>query len=230
MDFNKRVLLSGLAGIVVAGSVAAAEPLVLEASKDTFGRSNNRNRNSGAAEALFVAPVPYIKTLVAFDLSTVTNKILTAEFRFRQHNSMPERIDLVVAPMVNTTNNAAWGEGLGNLGTKGQNSRPGEASYAFSAFNDVPWESAAGGALANLSDPGLWKPSVATLKGLEWKKGGWVSVPIADVALLEKIRKSKSPVITFGLWGSAGDGFYSISSNNTKWPAELHLELEQAKK
>ncbi len=229
MGCRKRILLSGLAGIALAGSVAA-ESLVLEASKDTFGRSNNRNRNSGAAEALFVAHVPNIKTLIAFDLSTVTNKILQAEFRFRQHNSMPEGIDLVVVPMVNTTNNAAWGEGQGNLGTKGQNSRPGEASYAFSAFLDVPWESAAGGTLENLADSRLWKPPVATLGGLEWKKGTWVSIPIGDVALLEKIRKSTTPTITFGLWGRAGDGLYSISSNNTEWPAELRLELEEAKK
>jgi len=229
MNRNGRGFLTGLAWVALAVSVAA-KPLVLEASKDTFGRSNKRNRNSGASAELFVAHVPNIKTLIAFDLSNVSNQILQVEFRFRQHNSMSDGISLVVAPMVNTTNNAAWGEGLGSLGTQGQNSRPGEASYAFSAFRDVPWESAAGDTLANLADSRLWKSPVATLNGLEWKQGTWVRVPIADVALLEKIRKSKTPVITFGLWGKAGNGLYSISSNNSEWPAELRLVLKETLK
>ncbi|RKX33544.1 MAG: hypothetical protein DRP64_20850 [Verrucomicrobia bacterium] len=218
----------GLVFLTLAGTVFAEE-LMLAASKDTFARGNKRNRNSGASEELLIAHMPNVRTLIAFDLSGITNEISGVVLQFRQHNSMPDKIDMVVAPMVNTSNNVAWGEGLGNLGAQGQNSRPGEACYAFSAFRDVPWESAAGDGLVDLGDSSLWKSPVATLNGLGWEKGTWVRVPIYDVALLEKIRKSETPTITFGLWGRAGNGLYSISSNNSEWPATLNLDLKEDK-
>ncbi|RKX46964.1 MAG: hypothetical protein DRP64_02365 [Verrucomicrobia bacterium] len=221
-------LIMGLVVLMLAGTVFSKE-LMLAASKDTFGRSNRRNRNSGASEQLLIAHVPNVRTLIAFDLSGITNEISGVQLQFRQHNSMPDKIDMVVAPMVNTSNNAAWSEGQGNLGTQGQNSRPGEACYAFSAFRDVPWESAAGDGLVDLADSMLWKSPVATVNGLGWEKGTWVRVPINDVALLEKTRKSKTPTITFGVWGKAGDGLYSISSNNSDWPAVLLLDLKEDK-
>lgn len=210
---------------VVLGSAYAGE-LELEASKDSFGRSNQRNRNNGGSAQLAVAQAPNIRTIIAFDLGGVTNEITGAELRFRQDNTMPESISLVVAPMVNTTNNAAWGEGAGNLGANGQNSRPGEASYAFSSFRDVPWESAGGAPVADLGDSNLWNPAVATLNGLQWEEGRWVRVPLGTATLLEEVRKSESPVVTFGLWGRAGKGFYFISSRNSEWPPVLHLTLK----
>lgn len=220
----------GLSLIASAISVVGAEPLELTASKDTFGRSSERNRNSGASEQLLIAHAPNVRTLIAFDLSVVTNEISGAEFCFRQHNSMSDPVSLVVAAMANTSHNVAWGEGAGNLGVRGQNARAGEACYAFSAFRDVPWETLTGDAVENLGNAKLWKPPVATLNRLEWEAGNWVRVPIPDVVLLEKIRKSGTPTITFGVWGKAGNGLYSISSNNSQWPAVLQLDLKEDEK
>ncbi len=222
-------LILGLAFSMLA-ETGFSEELVLEASKDTFGRSNNRNRNSGASEQLLIAHMPNVRTLIAFDLSGITNEISGVELRFRQHNSMPDPISIVVAPMVGTANNTAWGEGVGNLGARGQNSQPGEACYAFSAFRDVPWESASGDPVVDLGDPGLWNPPVTVLDRLKWEQGNWIRMPVNDVALLEKIRKSGNPTITFGLWGKAGSGLYSISSNNSEWSPELYLELKEDEK
>ena len=222
----KRICVVFLMGFVAAASFGEGGPLVLSASKDNFGRSNKRNRNSGASETLIIAHNPNIRTIIAFDLSSVTNEIVGAEFRFRQHNAMDKAINLVVAPMLNTTHNVAWGEGSGNLGTGGQNAQPGESCYAYSAFRDVPWESATGEPLPWLGDSRLWSAPVATLNGLVWTEDRWVLIPIKDVALLEKMRKSKTPSITFGLWGTAGDGLYFISSKNSSWAPELHLTLK----
>jgi hypothetical protein len=220
-----------LAAILITAGTAGGTELVLKASKDTFGRSNERNRNNGANEYLAIAHASNIRSIVAFDLAGVTNAITGAELRFRQHKTMADQISMVVMPMVHTTNNAAWGEGLGVLGVKGQNSRPGEACYAFSAFRNVPWESAPGVPVADLSDSKLWKPAIAALNGLLWEENRWVRIPISDVALLEETRNSAAPVITFGLWGKAGKGTYFISSRNSPWPPELHLTLkEEAKK
>ena len=225
-----RIFKVFLLGCVATTALGAEEPLVLSAAKDNFGRSNKRNRNSGANETLTIAHAPNIRTIIAFDLSSVTNEIVSAELRFRQHNDASEKITLIVAPMVNTTNNAAWGEGTGNLGTGGQNAQPGESCYAYSAFREIPWESTSGAALINLSDAGLWGNPITSVNGLRWEAARWVRIPIKDPALLEKIRESKSPMMTFGLWGNAGDGFYFISSRNSQWPPELHLTLKENKK
>lgn len=220
-----RIGLLGLAGLTFAVAVVA-EPLELTPSKDTFGRSNKRNRNSGASEFLLIAHAPNIRTLVAFDLSGVTNEIIGAEFRFRAHNDSSTKVNLVVAPLVNTPNNIAWGEGQGNLGVQGQNSKFGEACYAFSAFNDAPWESAPGVPAVNLGDAKLWGAPLAILKGVAWEEDRWIRVPIKDVTVLEKIRRSDLPSITFGVWGNAGNGFYFISSKNSKWSPILHLDVK----
>jgi hypothetical protein len=226
----KNIFVVFLMGCVGATSFADKEGLVLKASKDNFGRSNKRNGNSGASEALVIAHAPNIRTIIAFDLSSVTNEIVGAELRFRQHNAKQEKISLIVAPMVNTANNVAWGEGTGNLGTGGQNSQLGESCYAFSAVRDVPWESATDEPLPNLGDPKLWGTPIAALNGLKWEAGRWVRVPIKDAVLLEKSRASDTTAITFGFWGKAGDGLYYISSNNSQWSPELHLTLKETKK
>lgn len=217
----------GLSLIASAISVVGAEPLELTASKDTFGRSNERNRNSGGSEFLLIAQAPSVRTLVAFDLSTVTNEISGAEFRFRPHKSSPNSVNVVVAPMVNTANNTAWGEGRGNLGVQGQNSLSGEACYAFSAFRDVPWESAPGVPVVNLGDSKLWRSPFIVLKGITWEEGGWIHISIKDTALLEQVRNSKTPEVTFGVWGEAGNGLYYISSKDSNWPPVLLLNLKE---
>lgn len=226
----KRIFTVFLLGCVAATSFGEVEPLVLSAAKDNFGRSNKRNRNNGASETLAVAHAPNVRSLIAFDLSSVTNEIVGAELRFRQHNDAAQKTTLIVAPMVNTTNNAAWGEGSGNLGTSGQNAKPGESCYAYSAFREMPWESATGQPLVNLGDPGLWGSPVAGLNGFRWEAERWVRIPIKDAALLEKTRNSESPMLTFGLWGKAGDGFYLISSKNSQWAPKLYLTLKENKK
>jgi len=226
----KRIFTVFLLGCIISTSFGEEEPLVLSATKDNFGRSNKRTRNSGASEALVIAHAPNIRTIIAFDLSSVTNEIIGAELRFRQHNDAPQKTTLIVAPMVNTTNNAAWMEGSGNLGTGGQNAKLGESCYAYSAFREIPWESANGRPLVNLGDAELWGSPVAAVNGFRWEAERWVRIPIKDAALLEKTRTSTSPMMTFGLWGKAGDGFYFISSNNSPWPPKLYLTLKENEK
>lgn len=226
----KKFFVVFLIGCIGATSFAGGEALVLKASKDNFGRSNKRNNNSGANEILVIAHASNVRTILAFDLSSVSNEVVGAELRFRQHNAAKEKISLIVAPMVNTANNVAWGEGTGNLGTGGQNSQLGESCYAYSAFRDVPWESAAGEPLVNLGDSKLWGTPIAAFNGFKWEAERWVRVPIKDAALLEKSRTSETPSITFGLWGKAGDGLYYISSKNSQWSPELHLTLKENKK
>ncbi len=226
----KSIYVAFLIGCVASTSFGGDELLVLSASKDNFGRSNKRNCNNGASETLAIAHAPNIRTIIAFDLSSVTNEIIGAELRFRQHNAMDEKTSLIVAPIVNTAHNAAWGEGTGNLGAGGQNAQPGESCYGYSAFRDVPWESATGEPLSNLGDSKLWGAPVAALNGLKWEAARWVRVPIKDAALLEKIRISETPTITLGLWGKAGNGTYFISSKNSPWSPELQLTLKKDEK
>lgn len=223
----KRICITVLVGWMSTLSFAADEPLVLKASKDTFGRSNKRNRNNGACETLIIANAPNIRSLIAFDLSSVTNEISSAELRFRQHETAPEQVSLIVAAMVDTEQNSAWKEGIGNLGVLGQNARPGEACYAYSSFRDIPWESAAGKPVVNLADRKLWSRNIAAVNGQLWQKTRWVRVPVSDISLLETIKKTKGATITFGVWGTAGNGIYFISSRNSQWPPELHLTLKE---
>lgn len=205
---------------------AGGEQLVLEAAKDTFGRSNSRTRNSGGSEHLLVANAPSVRSLMAFDLSGVTNTVVAAKLQFRQHSSAPAAVALVIAPMVNTRNNAAWGEGIGALGAKGQNARIGEACYARSAFRDVKWESATHAALQDLGDPTLWKAPVGKPMRLKWVVGQWVDVKV-PVELVEAVRNSDLQMLSFGLWGTAGNGLYYISSKESGHAPKLVLTLEE---
>lgn len=221
-----------MAGYLVVGMALAAhgESVELTAAKDTFGRSNERTGNSGGSAQLIVAHAPNIRSIVAFDLSSVTNEIVSAEFRFRIDNTMPEPVSLVVAPMVQTQANSAWGEGAGTLGVQGQNARPGESCYARSMFPDTSWESAPGSTVEDLGDPALWLPPVAQLKRLKWTDGEWVAVPVGDVAMLEKIRASDDRVVTFGLWGTGGNGIYSLRSKESGDAPTLVLGLKEEPK
>jgi len=225
----RRICIAIFAGCVAAGASAKDTPLVLKASKDNFARSNYQIRNNGGSENLYIAHAPNLRVLIAFDLSEVTNEIVRAEFRFHQQDSNPAPVNVVVAPMVSTTNNAAWGEGRGSLGARGQNARLGDSCYAFSAYRDIQWESASGKKLQNLATSSLWKSPVATLGGIEWKDE-WVKVALNNATLLEKARNSKTPVVTFGIWGTSGNGLYSIGSKESKWPPELHLVLKEEPK
>ena len=220
--------------VILTGWVAtlsfAAEPIILKASKDTFGRSNKRNRNNGASETLVMAGAPNIRSLIAFDLSSVSNEIVSAELRFHPHETAPEQVSFIVAPMTHTERNAVWKEGIGNLGVQGQNARLGESCFAFSAFRDVPWESSNGEALTGLNDAKLWETPAAGINGKIWQKDRWVRIPINDVSVLEGLRKDANSTITFGVWGTSGDGLYYISSNNSQWAPELHLELKESRK
>jgi len=222
----RRMCIAVFAGCVAAGTFAKDATLILKPSKDNFARSNYQIRNNGGNGNLYIAHAPNLRVLVAFDLSKVTNEIVRAEFRFHQQDSNPAPVDVVVAPMVSTTNNAAWGEGRGNLGTRGQNARLGESCYAFSAYRDVPWEAASGKKLKNLAASSLWESPVATLSEMEWKQE-WVNIALGSAAWIEQARNSKTPVITFGIWGTSGNGLYSISSRESQWPPELHLFLKE---
>ena len=223
----KKFYTAVLMGCFAAASFGGPELSVLKTTKDNFGRSNKRNRNNGASESLAIAHAPNIRTIIAFDLSSITNEIVSAELRIHQHNTMKGKTTLIVAPLVNTSNNVAWTEGVGNLGAGGQNARPGESCYAYSAFRDVPWESATGKPVVNLGDAKLWDSPVAVLNGLRWEEDRWIRIPVNDVAVLETIRTSETPTITFGFWGKAGNGLYLISSRNSQWAAELHLTLKE---
>ena len=226
----KRIYISVCVSWLMIVSIGMSESVVLKASKDTFGRSNKRNRNNGASETLVVAKAPNIRTLIAFDLSSITNEIISAEFRFRQHETSMEKMTLTVSPMIDTEKNAAWGEGRGSLGVMGQNALVGESCYQYSAFRDVFWESAKGDSLVNMSDPQLWESPIATLNGQAWQENRWLRFPISDPALLESRRTGKSLSVTFGIWGKSGSGLYFISSRNSAWSPELHLVLKEDEK
>ncbi len=207
-------------------SVSAENQITLEAAKDTFGRSNERNLNNGASPHLVLAHSPGIRSLVAFDLSSVTNEITAVEFKFRQHNTLDVPLSLVVAPMVWNENNAAWIEGSGALGVKGRNALLGEATFAWRAFRDMPWESTSGAAKLGLMENNLWQKPIAIRTGLQWIENTWVSVPVENAANAEDIRKSDAKVLTYGLWGTAGKGAYLVSSKESGYAPKLILTLK----
>lgn len=204
-----------------------AEPLVLTASKDTFGTSYERKRNSGKSEQLYIAHASSVRSIISFDLAEITNRIEHAVFRFQQGNTMPDAPTLVVAPMVPTKNNTAWGEGSGSMGVKGQNSVPGDANYGWSAFPDIMWESINGDAVQDLGDSQLWLSPIVTLRNLEWKEGTWIEVPFKSVEELENIRTSDAPIVTLGIWGTSGNGYYAIRSRESGHSPELVLTIEE---
>ena len=213
--------------LTALSSHGVPEELILEASKDSFARGNDRIRNSGASEYLLLLSMPHVKSMVAFDFSGITNEIVSAEFQFQQHNSVADPINLVIAPMVNTENNAGWVEGKGAFGNKGQYAQPGESCYLWRASPDALWESASGSTLEGMGDSKLWKSAVATLNHLEWAEGTLVKVPVIDIAFLEEVRESETPIVTFGLWGTAGNGFYQISSKESGKTPVLILTLKE---
>lgn len=215
-----------------AGTVCAAETVTLEvtAVKDMFGRSNNRNGNSGAAPFLLAAPMPGVTAVTAFDLSAVTNEIVGAEFSFCIQESSSSPLSLTVAPMVHNTENGKWNEGKGNLGIRGQNASIGEATFQWRAFRDRPWINKKGRSATNLMDPDLWEAPAARLDSIQWTAGEWVSAPISDAAFLEAIRNHELKVVTFGLWGTAGSGIYKIDSKESGRPAKLVLTVKAPEK
>lgn len=221
--FYPAAIALSAAGLVLA---AIGEPVTLKASKDMFARSNERNRNSGGSKQLLVSQVPYIRSLIAFDLSDVTNRIVEATFRFQQQNNVSDALDLTVAKMVQTAHNAVWEEGAGAAGVKGQLAQRGEATYGCRAFPDVQWERESGEALPDLNDDRLWETPFAMLSGLEWKQDAWIEIKVDDVQLLEMIRKSENPILTLGLWGTSGNGLYAIKSKESGTAPELVLVLD----
>ncbi len=225
----KRSLIVLLTVSTLGTSVfnCAASELVLKAAKDTFCRSNKQFQNSGGNAYMVVAQSPSIKSIIGFDLAGITNEIVSAEFRFRKHNTMEDSITLVVAPMVKTKNNDLWGEGIGALGVFGQNARIGEATFSRRAHRDEAWESASTTPLVNMMDAKLWTSPVATLSHLDWNEGEWVSVSL-NASQLEKLRliEDKVKPITLGLWGTAGNGLYFISTKESGNAPELVLMLK----
>ncbi|WP_372845902.1 hypothetical protein, partial [Pontiella sp.] len=139
-------------------------------------------------------------------------------------------LDLTVSPMVQTPNNAAWGEGRGNLVAKGHPAQKGEATMSKSASFDVPWEAAPGKTVAVLSDSKLWLPPLAQAKNLAWTEGEWVKVPLKNTALLETIRTSEIPMLTLGLWGTSGRGFYYLYAKESGHSPKLVLQLKEEPK
>ena len=196
---------------------------VLPVAKDTFMRSNRQNRNSGASELLYVAHRSTVRTLISFDLSGVSNKIEQAELRIVMGPSEAKKpITLVVAPMVSTANNANWGEGRGTLGALGAVAMEGEACYLRSAYPAVSWEDASERALRSLGEGKLWGAPIATLSGVKWESGKTLIIAIPS-ALPEAARKGNPAIVTFGLWGTGGNGQYAIFSKESGSPPELVL-------
>jgi hypothetical protein len=225
----KQMCLLILVGIACMGS-PAAETVTLSAAKDNFGRSNRRNRNNGASEILYLAHAPSVRTIVAFDLSSVTNKILEATLRFQPADSNGRPLSLTVAPMVQTENNSSWIEGAGQWGASGRNSQPGESCYSWRSFPDGQWEDASENMLVDLADARLWSDPLVAGKALPWESGSWIELELPSVACLEEVRGQASPMLTFGLWGTAGSGLYGINSRESGSAPELILVTEEPKK
>lgn len=212
--------------MVGANGLYGAESLELTAAKDTFGRSNQRNQNSGGSPVLYIAHNSMLRATVAFDLSSVTNKILGAELVLHQQDTNENPISLIVSPMVYTPHNAAWKEGTGALGTKGRNAKVGEATFSRSAYPDLPWENDNEKALDGMEDSGLWQAPVGRLQNQSWHEGEDVRMKLDAAALLEKSRESKDPIVTFGIWGTQGNGYYGIAAKESGNAPKLILTLE----
>lgn len=224
----KRLIQVLFATMILASACLADEkgPLAIEVSKDNFGRSNERNQNSGGSGNLYIAHTSALRAIVAFDLSAATNTILSAELVLTMASTNDKPASLVVAPMVFTEKNAVWKEGTGAMGMVGRNAAAGESTYSRSAFPDVAWESAVGKAATGLGDNALWLSPIARLNNQVWTDGGTIRIKIADVGLLETIRNSGKPVVTLGLWGAGGNGYYAIAAKESGKGARLVLELK----
>lgn len=215
--------------VLVGSSFAQGEDLKVEltTSKDTFGRSTDRNGNSGANEYVMLAPTSGSIGLLAFDLSAITNEIRSAELSFRIHETSRTPFSLTVLPMVHNENNPTWFEGAGDWGIRGQNATIGEVTFQWRAFRDQPWEDAGGKPVVNLMSSSLWKAPIETLSAVDWKEGTWISIQMKDPAVLEEIRTNDLPTVTFGIWGTAGNGVYKVSSKESGYPARLSLTLKE---
>lgn len=217
---------------LVAGIVGSspAEELVLDAAKDNFFRANNKSRNNGASPQLLLLQTPISRAVISFDLSSVTNEIESAEFQFRQGNTFRDRdaLSFTVAPMVSTSNNAAWVEGQGNVALKGNPAKVGDSTFLKSSFSVNSWESAPGRDVFSLADDKLWETPVARMKDVVWTEGNWVKIPI-NGAQLEKVRKADLKMLTLGIWGTSGKGFYYISSKESGHAPKLVLQLKEEK-
>ncbi len=224
INFLFAVVIMLSAGVSLGG-----EDLELKASKDTFVRSSEHANNNGASPTLYVAYAPNFRALVAFDLEGVTNRILKATFRFQQQESMSDPISLTVAPLAQTKNNTAWGEGGASVGAIGVNAQPGESCYGWSAFPDVKWEGPSGRAVQSVGNPKIWEAPLISKQRMAWKKGEWVQIDVENIQLLEDIRLSENPVLTLGMWGTDGNGLYPISSKESGSAAQLILEIEEEK-
>jgi len=207
------------------------EIVVLTPKKDSTFRANKQLNNNGGNQKLYIAKVSYVRTLISFDLKEIipTNKIEKAELRIHLLNKTGKKpVSFTIQPMVQTTNNIAWGEGTGNLGVGGQKSRLGDANFIFSSSRDKKWESAEGKTVINLLDKSLWLSPITTFSNFEWKENEWLTVSL-NAKNIESIRKSKLKIITFGLWGTSGDQYYFLSAKESSSPPQLRLVLKPNK-
>ncbi|QBG47084.1 hypothetical protein EGM51_06630 [Verrucomicrobia bacterium S94] len=220
MKILSMILVLGMA----AGAVFGEENVVeLTASKDGFFRSNYRSQNSGGSKFLLLSALPGVTSLVGFDLSDVTNEVVSAEFSFRIQEDQNEPLSLTIATMALNENNGLWVEGDGDLGVQGRNAKVGEATFQWRSFRDEDWVNADGRSVKNLMDSRLWN-EIEHLSDIEWKAGEIIRVRL-DPALLETVRNMEVPIITFGLWGTKGDAVYKIDSKESGNPAELTLTI-----
>lgn len=217
------LILNMLAGMAVANS----NIIELVTSKDTFGRSAERNRNSGVAPVLLASPIPGVASIVGFDLSSVTNEIVAAEFSFRIYEDERRPLSFTVATMAHNEKNGKWVEGRGSAGIRGQVAELDEATYQWRAFRDRAWLSADGRTVRNMRDPKLWTELV-TKSSVDWAAGTWITINIDDVGFLEAIRTHEEPTTTFGIWGTNGNGVYKINSKESGHPAKLTLQVKPA--
>ena len=84
--------------------------------------------------------------------------------------------------------------------------------------------------VADLGDARLWGRPLVSGKRIPWDEGGWVELPIIDTSVLESARTTGTPAITFGVWGTSGNGLYGISSRESGAAPELVLEVEDPPK
>jgi hypothetical protein len=214
--------------LMVFSSQTYGEELEVEVSKDSFFRRGNNNRNNGANPQLLMVEMPISRTVISFDLSSVTNEIESAAFHFVQNNSVGDRnpLSFTVVPMVQTTLNAAWGEGQGNLAIKGHLAKEGEATPLYSSYPSAQWETAGGKSTFSLFEEKVWERPVFTMDDVVWTQGGLIKIPL-EASMLEKIRNSDIQILTLGMWGTSGKGFYYIRSKESGDGPKLVLQLKE---
>jgi len=215
--------------MLIGASVFAqeSEKVELTASKDAFGRSKERNRNSGAAPFLLASPIPGVASIVGFDLSSVTNEIESAEFSFRILEDEQTPLSFTVSFMDHNDKNGTWVEGRGYQSLKGQLAELDESTYQWRAFRDRAWLNAEGRTVRHLRDEDLWT-ELASQSSVPWKAGNWITISIEDPAFLEEIRKHEVQTVTFGIWGTRGNGLYKLDSRESGNPAKLNLLVKPA--